>query len=399
MKNYFTKNISVLRFLTVTGCAAGCFLLSNVLYAQTYYSQFPNPTSNNYATYNPSGDGCIATPIQNSVGVADNYGSDDLDTSYAYFSANNITMPYTCTGNYKFNVNLNLPSNVPYLNAGVDVGFKIKVPTGISPDSLGKYIVIGTYLLDAERNATFQEYRTGDSLQGLDQGQNGITWRIHFKATQPLNDLELSVDPRIIQLNNNFVFQVFYAYGATNDATLPAQITNFKAAVSGKNVNLSWQSLTETNVLKYRIERSSNGGATYSSIAIVSAKGNANAATNYGYTDNASVDGNYLYRVVIINKDGSAKTTNSVIALIKGQGELLLYPTVVKAGQNLTVKTSENGDVTIHIFDATGRLVKQQRITSNGQFSVATAGLTNGIYTVKLISASGNVSQSRIVVN
>ncbi len=402
MKRLFTKHISVLRLLAISGCAAGCFLAPNVLHAQTYYSQFQTPQAGyNYAVYNPSGDGCSATPIQNGAGVADNLGSNDLDNTFAYFQANNITTPYTCDGNYKFNVNLNIPSNVGSLAAGADVGFKIRVPTGISADSLGKYIVIGSYLVSADHSsATIQEYRTGDSLKGkgLDQVAGGKTWIIHFTTTKPMNDLELSIDPAIIQLNTNFEFDVFYAYGSV-DVTLPAQIANFKAAVSGKNVGLTWQSLTETNVKGYRIERSSDGGTNYTPIALVSAKGNSNAAINYGYNDNGLTDGKYLYRLVILDKSGTLKSSSSVAATISGQGQFLVYPTVIKAGQNVTVKTSETGDVTVHVFDGTGRLVKQERINSSGQFNIATSNLSTGIYTIKIVSASGNVSQSRIMVN
>ncbi len=404
MKRLFTKHNSVLRLLAVSGCAAGCFLAPNTSHAQTYYSQFTTPQAGyNYAIFNPSGGSCTAMPIQNGVGIADNAGSNDQDNTFAYFKAN-ITTPYNCTDNYKFHVNLNLPSNVNALDAGSDVGFKIKVPTGISKDSLGKYIVIGTYLLadihGDHSSFTFQEYRTGDSLKGkgLDPSPDGQTWIIHFTTLKPMNDLELSVDPRITQLNNNFEFDVYYGYGSV-DVTLPAQIANFKAAVSGKTVGLTWQSLTETNVKGYRIERSSDGGNTYLPVGMVAAKGNNNAAINYAYNDNGVTDGKYLYRLVILDRSGTFKSSSSVAATVSGQGQLLLYPTVIKAGQNITVKTSETGDLTVHVFDGTGRLVKQQRINSNGQFNIATSGLTSGIYTVKIVSASGNASQSRIMVN
>ena len=406
MKRLFTKHISVLRLLAVSGCAASCMLAPSALHAQTYYSQFSDPRAGyDYAVINPTG--CGAPTIQNGVGEADNYNSNDADNTFAYFKISNLTAPYSCNTDpggerYKFNVNLNLPSDTPSLDAGVDVGFKIRIPSGISRDNLGKYIVIGTYLVNAEHSdATFQEFVASDVLRGkaLDQNADGKTWIIHFTTTKPMNDLELSVDPNIGMLDPNFEFDVFYGYGAINDGPLPAQIANFKAAVSGKTVGLTWQSLTETNVKGYRIERSSDGGTNYTPVAVVSAKGNSNAAVNYGYNDNGLTDGKYLYRLVILDKSGTLKSSSSVAATISGQGQFLVYPTVIKAGQNVTVKTSETGDVTIHVFDGTGRLVKQQRINSNGQFTIATSNLSTGVYTVKIVSASGNVSQSRIMVN
>ncbi len=86
-------------------------------------------------------------------------------------------------------------------------------------------------------------------------------------------------------------------------------------------------------------------------------------------------------------------------AIISGQGKLLLYPSVVHAGQNVTVKTSVTGLTNVYLFDAQGRLVKQQRLTSNGLFTIYTSGLSTGIYNVKIVSANGAILKSKIVVN
>ncbi len=398
MKKMFTQNNSVLRLLALTGFIAGCVLLTNVSYGQAYFSNFPDPAGK-YGKTDPAG--CGAPAIQNIESIADNNASN-----FASFEAVNIAAPFTCNDTYRFDVDLKLPSNLKAVPAGSQAGFRLDVPTGINKDSLGKYLKVTTFLRDSvnPNNVAYQEFSTGgggggNTFYGLDIFQTGVSWAVYFTATKPFNLLELSVDPKIIQLGVDFRFNVFYAFGGSLGDILPAQIANFKAVASGKNVSISWQSLTETNVSSYRVERSGNGGTSYSVVASVPAKGNSNTAISYGYNDNVAVDGNYLYRIVVVNQDGSSKATSSVAVIISGQGKLIIYPTVVKAGQNITVKTSENGMVSVFVYDAQGRMVKQQRTNSTGQFNISTNNLSSGVYTIKIVSATGNTVQSRIVIN
>ncbi len=373
-------------FSLLTCIVACCLLVSNISYGQTFYSNFPDPTGNAYVI-NPTGANCSAPAAQDSLGFADT--SAATLTSFKTFT----TVPYTCSI-YHFVSRLNLPVDTPILDAGYKAGFRIRVPTGVSLDSLRKYVILASYTSDG----TLIEYISDVNILGSDSSQNGVDWYLYFMPAKPFNTLEITVDPNITPLNTNFEFDVFYAF-ASKDLVLPAQIANFSLATSGKNVNLSWQSLTETNVANYRIERSNNSGADYSAIATVSARGNNNTAVNYGYTDNASVNGSYLYRIVTVNKDGSSKATNSLVAIISDQGNLFLYPSVVKAGQNITVKTSENGLLTVILYDAQGRMVKQQRTASTGQFTIATNGLSAGVYHVKVTSSNGSVFTSKIIIN
>ena len=396
----FTKKLSIVKLSVLAGLITGFVSLSGASYAQTYYSKFSNPTGH-YSKTDPLE--CNAPPIQNIKGIADN-----SDTTFASFEAVNLAEPYNCSGRYQFDVDLNLPAGMNAIAAGGQAGFRIRVPTGVKPDSLGKYLTVTTYLRDSldPNNVTFQEYATAGASSGnifyginIDGNNSNANWFVYFTSTKPFNLLELSVDPKIISLNTDFEFDVFYALGGAISQILPAQIADFKATVSGKNVSLSWQSLTETNVSSYRIEKSSNGGVSYSALTSVPAKGNSSTAVSYNYTDAVSADGNYLYRIVIVNNDGTTKATGSVAAIISGQSKLLIYPTVIKSGQNITVKTFENGMTTVYVYDAQGRLVKQQRTNSSGQFGIGTSGLAAGIYTIKVVSASGAVSQARIVVN
>lgn len=389
MKKMYTKKFSG-RFspFLLTGLVAGCLSFGNVSFAQKYYTKFPDPATRTYVI-NATGINCTAPPVVNPAGFA-----DTAEATYTSFTTTR-TDSFTCDP-YHFVANLNLPADTPLLGAGYKAGFRIRLSSPVSFDTLRKYTVVSTYNSDG---GLLIESAHTESISGMDSSGTGTDWFLYFTSTKPFNTLELNVYPNVTPLGSAFEFDVLYGFATINSSVLPATIGDFKATVAGKNVSLSFQSLTESSVASYRIERSGNGGVSYATVASLPAKGNSNAAVLYNFTDAVTVDGSYLYRVVIVNKDGTTKATNSLSVLINAQGKIFLYPSIVSAGQNINIKTSQTGAVTVLLYDAQGRAVQQQRITSTGQFTLATNGLSRGIYTVKIISATGNVLQSKIIVN
>lgn len=383
----YANRFFTFKFSHLAVIVAVCSLLSSRSSAQTFYSKFPDVTGK-FQVANPSGSDCMAPRVQNKVGMV-----DEFDTSFTYFTAN-ISTPLICTTpTYSFDAALNVPVDTPYLGSGFKAGFRIRIPSGISLDTLKKYLEVSTYK-DADPQETF----TRDALSGSDSIGDGVDWFIYFTASKAFNAVNLLVDESIIPLNTAFQFEVLYAE-ATLENVLPATIANFTLATAGRNVTLAWQSLTETNVSNYAIQRSGNGGVSYAQIATLPAKGNSNAAVSYGYTDNVTADGNYLYRIVTINKDGSSKATYSIAAVINGQAKLLIYPSIVKAGQTVTIKTLQSGLSTLQVFDAQGHLVAQQRQNADGQFTLSTGDFSSGMYLVKVISATGSTLTAKIMVN
>ena len=221
-----------------------CCLVTSHGYGQTFYSKFPNPAGRAYVI-EPGGTTCSAPSIHDSLGFADTSAS-----TYSYFT---ILTPshFTCTDSfYHFLSNLNVPADTPLLGAGYKAGFHIRIPTGITLDSLRKYTVVSTYTSDGK----FVESRYNETIMGSDSGTNGTEWYLYFMATKPFNTVELNVNPNVAPLNVAFEFDVLYAFGSLN-LTLPATIGGLQASVVGNSVAFSFQSLTETNVAAYRIER------------------------------------------------------------------------------------------------------------------------------------------------
>ncbi len=386
MKKMYTKKASILRLSFFAAICLAAALLPRVSYGQTYYSTFPDTAIGKYSVAEPSGGTCNAPAIQDAGFFAD----DDLG-SFAYFKGT-ITSALTCTNkNYSFKTYLNLPFDSASISGGPQAGFKIKIPSVVGMAALSQYLTIRTYL----DNKSVETFTEGD-VHPVDLSSDSTRYFVYANTTKRFNQVELLINDKIIPLNTDFEMDVFYGF-ASVAGLFPVTINNLKLTATNNNVTVAWQSVNETNTGSYRIEKSSNGN-TYATVATIAAKGGSGAIT-YSYTDKTVSTGSYLYRVVAIDKDGASKTTNSVFIKINGKEAVLVVPSIVKAGQPVVINSSANGSYQVAVFDIQGRTIKQLQLSNGDRATINTAGLSAGTYIVKVVIASGTISQTMFIVN
>ena len=170
-------------------------------------------------------------------------------------------------------------------------------------------------------------------------------------------------------------------------ATLPAKLISF----TGRNVNgktvLAWTTAEEMNVKNFELERSA-GATTFKTIATLAAKGNSTSITNYSFTQTGVADGEYFYRLKIIDKDGAYEYSSTIkVRVQKGDLEITVTP---NPSTGLVVvhypKTSNNSVVSI--IDMSGRVVKKIRTENNSnEITVNLRTVTSGVY--KIIWSNG----------
>lgn len=385
MRKIYTNPVHLLRLLLP---ASFCFvnaLVPHLSFGQSYYSNFTN-TTGKYTVTEPSGSTCSAPSIQN----ASNFADADV-SNFASFRGT-ISSPLTCDdNNYVFKTSLKMPVDTPSAAGGLQAGFRIKVSTSTDATVLTQYISIQTLL-----NNTPVESFSGKDVHVIDVAVERTKFVVYAVTTKNFNQVQMTVNGKIIPLNTDYEFDVLYGM-ATNTDLLPVTISNNKAIATGSSVTISWQSLNELNIGSYRIERSSNNGASYTSVGTLSAKGGS-GAINYSYTDNTVGSGNYLYRVVAVDKDGLSKATNAMLVTLAGKTHLALMPSVVKAGQTVTVNTGITGSYQLAIYDVQGRKINEQ-VNSGDKATINTSSLSAGTYLVKITTASGSVSQAKFIVN
>ncbi len=181
---------------------------------------------------------------------------------------------------------------------------------------------------------------------------------------------------------------------------LPVKLAGFGASLSGGDVMLQWTTASETNTSYFSIERSIDG-AHFTPIAKVTASGNSSIGQRYRYKDASAaslpVAKSLYYRLVIVDKDGSASTSSvaSVLLLAK-KAAMLIMPNPVK--EKLLVRLTDiSGEARITITDMKGKKWYESNNKLNGSkdVSVAVSGLPTGTYVLR-VSGGATLQQKFI---
>ena len=176
---------------------------------------------------------------------------------------------------------------------------------------------------------------------------------------------------------------------------LPVDIIFFSGKLIGDQVKLEWVAENEINFSHFEIERSTNG-TRYATI------GNIKAANLHNYTFNDNADAirgqRVYYRIKKVDKDGRFKYSEVFTLHIPNNTKFSVYPNPATTYMQLQMNRTVNGNVTIQVADALGKVLQQQSMNVNGSnIRLSTATLSSGTYLVKLIYNGEQYIQKVIV--
>lgn len=181
---------------------------------------------------------------------------------------------------------------------------------------------------------------------------------------------------------------------------LSVKLGNFNAyKQSNQTVKLIWNSLTEKENQYYIIEYSRNGH-DYTSIGQVEGLGDSDTGHDYEFIHTNPQAGLNFYRLRMISLTGQASLSEvrKVIFDTKTQ-QLHIYPNPASSMITLLLDTKDGERLNLKIFDATGRLVKQELTTIRNQHSeLNIEKLSKGIYWVVGTLQNGKEFKSKLVV-
>lgn len=158
-------------------------------------------------------------------------------------------------------------------------------------------------------------------------------------------------------------------------APLPVRLTSFNASEDGLSTKLVWNTVEESGITSYVIEKSTDG-RTFSAIGTVKA---ANQKT-YSFTDAQSVSEHSYYRLKIVETDGTYKLSYIISLKSRLTTNIILSPNPVK--NTLMIqhpKVGDNGH--IQILNANGQVVRNIKLSANAVISnVDMSSFTSGLY-------------------
>lgn len=175
---------------------------------------------------------------------------------------------------------------------------------------------------------------------------------------------------------------------------LPVRLVNFQGQLQNDAVHLTWTTSYEQGLKRFDVEASEKGDV-FTTVGSLPADNVATGGT-YTFDHRAITFQTMLYRLKIINTDGSVDYSNIITITNGGLLPTGIYPTVITNGiLNVTLRESYHSLV---IVGADGRMVLQRTIHGQtGNTTVQLPRLVPGTYLVQLIDTDRRWQQKIIV--
>ena len=174
---------------------------------------------------------------------------------------------------------------------------------------------------------------------------------------------------------------------------LPVEMSSFISSVIRRDVTLNWTTSSETNNMRFDIERSA-AGSEWSNIGSVQGNGTTLSAMNYTFTDRGLNSGMYNYRLKQIDFNGNFEffsLNNEVNIGIPEKFSLSQnYPNPFNPSTNINFDLPIDGKVSLKVFDISGREVSTliDEFKTAGYYTVSFTGndISSGMYFYTLVS-------------
>lgn len=178
----------------------------------------------------------------------------------------------------------------------------------------------------------------------------------------------------------------------TVDNPLPVTLTSFSTVKEGQSALLKWTTTMETNSDRFEIQRSQNG-KQWGMIGTKKSNGESSSLKSYNFTDSEPLDGENLYRLKMIDRDGTFAYSRIESLTFEGLATSF-YPNpvadklVISAGDFSKVKN-------VQIYDASGKTVYKSSATPSAEINVQ--NLSAGLYVVQMVRKNGTVVTQKII--
>ncbi|MDQ6479001.1 T9SS type A sorting domain-containing protein [Dyadobacter sp. LHD-138] len=176
------------------------------------------------------------------------------------------------------------------------------------------------------------------------------------------------------------------------ETPLPVTLTSFTAAKEGQTALLKWATTMETNSDRFEIQRSQNG-KQWGMIGTKKSNGESSSLKSYNFTDSEPLDGENLYRLKMIDRDGTFAYSRIESLTFEGL-TTSFYPNPV--ADKLVISAADFSKVkNVQIYDASGKTVYKSSATPSAEINVQS--LSAGLYVVQMVRKNGTVVTQKII--
>ncbi|MHC1737089.1 MAG: T9SS type A sorting domain-containing protein [Ignavibacteriaceae bacterium] len=184
---------------------------------------------------------------------------------------------------------------------------------------------------------------------------------------------------------------------------IPVEFVSFSAAVTGNEVQLGWETATETNSAYFEVERKTVN-SDWTKVGKVNAAGTTSDATTYTFTDKQVPNGKIFYRLRQVDLNGTFSFSQQVDVLVDVPATFELsqnYPNPFNPYTTIRYALPQESKVTLEVYTVLGELVANlvNNVQPAGKYSVVLDGskLASGTYIYRLV-ANENVMTKKMVL-
>ena len=175
---------------------------------------------------------------------------------------------------------------------------------------------------------------------------------------------------------------------------LPVELASFNANVTGRNVDLSWTTSSESNNAGFDIERRSSEGNEWTKVGNVSGNGTSTQLHDYSYTDRNVFTGKYNYRLKQTDYNGNFEYHNLTSEINVGTPNSFSlkqnYPNPFNPTTKIDFDIAVDGNVKLTLYNSSGKevgtLVNDFRTAGYHTVTFDARNISSGIYYYKLES-------------
>lgn len=176
---------------------------------------------------------------------------------------------------------------------------------------------------------------------------------------------------------------------------LPVRLVLFSATKEEQSVALQWTTAAESNSNRFDVERSSNG-KNWSRLGSRDAANESSQNFYYSYTDNKPLKGANIYRLKMIDNDGTFSYSRLQEVHFGKGSEITVTTSPNPSADKVTVKVSNGYTVkAIQLLNINGQVVENYANQSDNTISIK--NLTTGIYFLQVTLNDGSVLSHKVV--
>lgn len=182
---------------------------------------------------------------------------------------------------------------------------------------------------------------------------------------------------------------IWYTRNDAAKGTAPASLTSFFTVNEKDRVILKWTTENEEPEQWFEVQRSTDGGKSYSSLGTQDGKGVSANVQTYALSDMQPFAGVAYYRLVQRTRNGEVRFTD--VKVVSRSAEMVtyytIYPNPVQGMLNIKLSAASSADAMAEVYDLNGRRMMSRSFNvMAGQQTVGMdmSRLGNGTYLLKL---------------